>query len=213
MEFSPDKLRYDLPKRKKAGDSGLTSAEMDMLDMFLLVSSMKMQDIWKLVTNDKRSEALIRATSKAFLTSYDSQIYLTERKAQLDAYFKPTKKNAESSIGKEDDTIENRYQRILDEAFREFEKSGFDAKSSEFLLKDAAKKLEMVTTSVAPPLRILAEACHSCRYKAACETHLYDGCKYCKYKSYANKNGVGYTHKDQLDLPKDFYKQIKQEEK
>lgn len=211
MEFSPDKLRYDLPKRKKAGDSGLTSAEMDMLDMFLLVSSMKMQDIWKLVTNDKRSEALIRATSKAFLTSYDSQIYLTERKAQLDAYFKPN--DNDDILGKDIDEIpKDSTNLLLKRAWAEFEKDGFDSKAAELLLKQAMKNMD-IDQEVTPPLRILAEACHSCRYKAACETHLYDGCKYCKYKSYANKNGVKYTHKDQLDLPKDFYKQIKQEEK
>lgn len=211
MEFSPNKLKYDLPKRNKAPDSGLTEAQMNMLDMFILLPFMKFHDIWIMITDEKRSLTAAKNASKAFLTCYDSQIYLTERKAQLDAYFKPN--DSDDILGKDIEEIpKDSTNLLLKRAWAEFEKDGFDSKAAELLLKQAMKNMD-IDQEVTPPLRILAEACHSCRYKAACETHLYDGCKYCKYKAYANKNGVNYTHKDQLDLPKDFYNQINKEEK
>ena len=74
MEFSPNKLKYDLPKRNKAPDSGLTEAQMNMLDMFILLPFMKCHDIWIMITDEKRSLTAAKNASKAFLTCYDSQI-------------------------------------------------------------------------------------------------------------------------------------------
>lgn len=204
MEFSPNELRYELPERKKNPISGLTPKEMDMLDLFILAPFMRFNDIWKMITDDKRSQAAIKASSSAFLISYDSQVYLTDRKSQIDAYFKPDN-NILDNLEEIPADADERIKKMM---WNKIKDGNIDNKAAEWWFKDVLKDRE-VETEVAPPLRILAESCYSCRYKAACETELYDGCKYCKYKKYANKNGVKYTYKDQLDLPKDFYEHLK----
>ena len=51
------------------------------------------------------------------------------------------------------------------------------------------------------PRRYLPAMCSECRYKAFCEQECEDLCELCKYKKYANENGVHYETKEQLINP------------
>lgn len=51
------------------------------------------------------------------------------------------------------------------------------------------------------PRRYLPTMCSECRYKAFCEKECEDLCEICKYKKYANENGVHYETKEQLINP------------
>lgn len=52
------------------------------------------------------------------------------------------------------------------------------------------------------PRRYLPTTCSECRYKAFCEQECEDLCELCKYKKYANENGVHHETKEQLINPK-----------
>lgn len=49
------------------------------------------------------------------------------------------------------------------------------------------------------PRRYLPEMCSQCRYKSFVEEECEDDCQFCKYKKYANENGVEYKPERQLD--------------
>lgn len=206
MSFSPNDMRIKLPKRPSDPTWGLMPSDMDMLDMFILNEFMPFHEIWRLIKDDKRSESSYKNAARGFLKQTDSEAYLIKRKSQIDAYFNPNSIDP-FDIGL-DEIPENAEEILMKKAWKEIDTKGLDSKAAEWWFKELLKGKDEIT-EVAPPLRILAESCHSCRYKAACEENLYDGCKYCKYKVFANENGVKYSHKDQLDLPKDFYTLIK----
>ena len=48
------------------------------------------------------------------------------------------------------------------------------------------------------PRRYLPTMCSECRYKAFCEQECEDLCELCKYKKYANENGIYYKSENQL---------------
>jgi hypothetical protein len=53
--------------------------------------------------------------------------------------------------------------------------------------------------AASPPLRYLPETSNNCRYKIFCENECEDECTICKYRDFANKQGVFYDYKNQLD--------------
>jgi hypothetical protein len=70
------------------------------------------------------------------------------------------------------------------------------------LVKTVLTKLvkDMDTKNAAsPPLRYLPETSNNCRYKIFCENECEDECTICKYRDFANKQGVFYDYKNQLD--------------
>lgn len=51
------------------------------------------------------------------------------------------------------------------------------------------------------PRRYLPETCSGCSYKAFCEQECEDLCVYCKFKAYANEQGVDFPKEKQLEMP------------
>lgn len=197
---------YSYPKPKNKSTDTLSPQEKLMLDMFIFMPNTKFHEIYKMVyPTAKGTPAKIRDDANQILISYAAEAYLKERKAEIDSHIGLTAPDGSEIFDIElKDIPDNAEEILMKKAWKEIEDKGLDSKAAEWWFKDLLKDKD-ASLDVAPPLRILAESCHSCRYKAMAETELYDGCKFCKYKKYANKNGVTYTYKNQLDLPKDFY--------
>lgn len=84
-----------------------------------------------------------------------------------------------------------------------------DSDDPETLVKIADKVglFDEFEKDVETPRRYLPQTCMTgCRYRLFCEDNIANGnivdeCGYCRYKAYANENGVFYDNTRQLDIP------------
>lgn len=184
--------RIDIPKGKPRKDSGLTDQDFLALDMYLLIN-IPFWKIYKMVFNSGKTEASIKNSASALLTSFSSQTYLEERRDQIIKSFNGEEKKEQEEMP------ENFAEIIQKAAWNEFLQKGLhkDNKSAEMLLKKVLSTIES-EEKVEPPIRVLSENCGNCRYKLFVEKNTIDECSICKYKEFGNKNGLSYTYNNQL---------------
>ena len=142
----------------------------------------------------------------ALLTSMDGADYLALRRTQLANHFfgdritkKAPKERDEHGFSKNfNQSVIEKMEAILE-----------DSKSEAYIdaLKLAFNKVSKEISTggmVDPPMRYLPENCTDCRYKNFVETEMaYDECKICRYRDFAHKNDVFFSHQHQLDISLD----------
>lgn len=218
MADEKDLERFDIPKAPKDKMSNLTEAQRMALDLFILMPSLSLYEALQMVFNKDgipKKPVDVRIAAKSLAGTMDTRTYVETRHRQISRFFVGQSVSGNGVFKEERIALSDEQQEKVDltsEAFandvlRKIKEVAYDTddpKNFEALKMIGAKVLKDLEMGKAlePPVRVLAENCRPCRYRIFCEddTKVQDICKVCKYKEYAESNGVSFTHKDQLNI-------------
>lgn len=190
---------FKLPAQPAKKIWSLSAKEMLFLDMTMFLS-LPHGDLYRMTVKSDITDAQCRTRASALMTSFDGKDYLEVRTSQLQEHYWPeAERPKEKKRGKDgfsEDFVPTVIRKLETIVNNPDDPNYFDG------IKVALTKVmkDMETGEMAePPKRYLPEVCGNCRYKNFVEQECIDECKICKYKAYANDNGVAYTFQDQLD--------------
>lgn len=153
------------------------------------------------------TKALVRNQCEQFFASSDVANFLREYRAMLDEADKVQAKSQEPKLEESDEEWENKKQRALrnlaQKGYRLAENLDDEDADIDIVVKlfDKLGWLDNDEVQVESPRRYLPTSCGGCSYKAFCEQECEDLCVYCKFKAYANEQGVDFPKEKQLEMP------------
>lgn len=190
---------------RPSGKYNLSGPDQDALSWYYLSGESQTEVYRKFIRPDlQTSKAALDKLAKAFFAEKEVRKYLSDYEETINALFEPKEKpklveNKELTEDDKQSAIRAVAHQVIDLARR----AGAEDVDIELVIKlmDKLQWLDDKDAAVEPPRRYLAVSCGECRYKAFCEEHCDDLCAVCKYKLYANENGVHYETKEQLTNP------------
>lgn len=209
--------RIPLRPDDKAVCKGLDENERNMLTYYVLFGCTK--DVAFELHNAKRlisaSKVAITKQANQLFGSPQANAYIKAYRDTLERFLAGESKPAEVVDTEQNASDRNKKrkldaaQKIIEYVIKEAQNLGDDGSDPELIVKIADKVglFDSFEQAVEAPRRYLPVSCStSCRYRLFCEENLDNGnmvdeCQYCKYKAYANDNGVVYDNMHQLDIP------------
>lgn len=184
------------------GKWDLPTSHQDALSWYVISREPQAEVYRKFIRPDlQTSKAALDKLAKQFFSDRQVLKYLEQYEKELDALLNPAKpaKKPERELTEADkqSAIRAVANQVIDLARR----AGAEDVDIELVIKlmDKLQWLDDKEAAVEPPKRYLAVSCSlECRYKAFCEQECEDLCEICKYKQYANENGVYYKSENQL---------------
>ena len=183
------------------------SPQMEEAITWHIISGMARTEVYRrFVRPDlETSKTALDKLTKMFFEDKEVKRYMEEYQKTLDDFLNPKDKPKQAKVLTEDemkDRILKGIDKLKEFAFNQadiidtLEEPGEVIKlwKSLGLFGDEEEVIEA-------PRRYLPTMCSECRYKAFCEQECEDLCELCKYKKYANENGVHYETKEQLINP------------
>lgn len=183
------------------GKWNLPTSHQDALSWYVLSKEPQTEVYRKFIRPDlQTSKAALDKLAKMFFADKQVQLYMESYERELDAILNPEKpeKKPERELTEADKqgAIRAVANQVVDLARR----AGTEDVDIELVIKlmDKLQWLDDKEAAVEPPKRYLAITCSECRYKTFIEKECDDICEICKYKQYANENGVQYKSEEQL---------------
>lgn len=183
------------------------SPQMQEAITWHIISGMARTEVYRrFVRPDlETSKTALDKLTKMFFEDKEVKRYMEEYQKTLDDFLNPKEKPKQAKVLTEDemkDRILKGIDKLKEFAFNQadiidtLEEPGEVIKlwKSLGLFGDEEEVIEA-------PRRYLPTMCSECRYKAFCEQECEDLCELCKYKKYANENGVHHETKEQLINP------------
>lgn len=184
------------------GTFKLSQQEQEALSWHI-ISGMSRTDVYRrFIRPDlETSKTALDKLTKMFFEDKEVKRYMEEYQTTLDDFLNPKEKP------KKEVSEEEMKARILKgmEKLREFALNQADVIAT---LEEPGEVIKLWRNLglfgdeeevIEAPRRYLPETCNGgCRYKAFCEKECEDLCEVCKYKQYANENGVYYKSENQL---------------
>ena len=187
---------------RPSGTFKLSQQEQEALSWHIISGMARTEVYRRFVRPDlETSKAALDKLTKMFFEDKEVKRYMEEYQSTLDNFLNPKEKP------KKKVSEEEMKERILKgmEKLREF---ALDQADDIANLEEPGEVIKLWRNLglfgdeeevVEAPRRYLPESCNSgCRYKAFCEKECEDLCEICKYKKYANENGVHYKSENQL---------------
>ena len=185
----------------------LSDAERYALCMFCVFEISKL-DAFKLAHPEVvASKNVLKSRCDEFFASSDVANFIREYRSMLDDVEKIEDNEPKSKPSQED--REERKRRalemladdLIDQIFAL--RAGGQEVDRETIMKmvDRIGWLGDEEVRVESPRRYLPTSCGGCSYKAFCEQECEDLCVYCKFKAYANEQGVDFPKEKQLEIP------------
>ena len=149
------------------------------------------------------SKTALDKLSKMFFEDKEVRRYMEEYQATLSAFLNPQEKPKKVLT---EDEMKDRILKGIDK-LKEF---AFDQAEKIDTIEEPGEVIKLWRSLglfgdeeevIEAPRRYLPAMCSECRYKVFCEQECEDLCELCKYKKYANENGVRYETKEQLINP------------
>lgn len=185
----------------------LSEAERYALCVFCVFETTKL-DAFKLAHPEVvGTKNVLKNRCDEFFASSDVVNFMREYKAYLDGLDKEEKKTQDPKSQESDEEWENKKQRALrnlaQKGYRLAEDLDSEDADVEMVVKVFDKLGWLDNEEVQPeqPRRYLPTSCGECSYKAFCEQECEDLCVYCKFKAYANEQGVDFPKEKQLEMP------------
>ena len=185
----------------------LSEAERYALCVFCVFETTKL-DAFKLAHPEVvGTKNVLKNRCDEFFASSDVVNFMREYKAYLDGLDKEEKKTQYPKSQESDEEWENKKQRALrnlaQKGYRLAEDLDSEDADVEMVVKVFDKLGWLDNEEVQPeqPRRYLPTSCGECSYKAFCEQECEDLCVYCKFKAYANEQGVDFPKEKQLEMP------------
>ena len=187
----------------------LSEAERYALCVFCVFETTKL-DAFKLAHPEVvGTKNVLKSRCDEFFASSDVVNFMREYRAYLDGLDKEEKTEAKANVSQED--REERKRRalemladdLIDQIFAL--RAGGEEVDRETIMKmvDRIGWLGDEEVQQEQPRRYLPQTCSGCSYKAFCEQECEDLCEYCKFKAYANEQGVDYPKEKQLEMPQE----------
>lgn len=200
----PAQVNFKLPPPVKKRMWSLSDKECLFLDMTIFLPLPNWEIFRMVMAKDGATltETLCKTRAAGVTTSMDGKEYLEYRLTQLNNYFYPDEgatKKEKVKIGPDGfpEGLTQKVMILMDDMLNKPNAEGF-SDAFKLAFQKVSKDMDLSNLGE-PPKRYLPEMCKECRYKVFCEGECLDECKICRYRKYANDNGVFYTHKDQLD--------------
>lgn len=206
-------------KRPATNEGTLTAEDMLLCDIFIL-SNLEFWEAYKLVFGETtvykgkvtvKTTQAIKRQAEIYSSRSELREYLEKRSKQLAALvaadgpsISPNKlkevAKSEDGTGFSAGFASNVIRKIEEAVDEPTSPIHFDA------IKLAATKVMKdleVKDNFEPPVRYLPETCSNCRCKKFCEDNCEDLCKLCRYREFAESQGVHYEDNDMLNTIKD----------
>ena len=192
---------------RPTGKYKLSTSDQDALSWYYLSGESQTEVYRKFIRPDlQTSKAALDKLAKAFFADKEVQKYLSDYEATINALFEPKDKPKPTKALTEEEMKERLLKGI--DRMKEFALNQADIIDT---LDEPGEVIKLWRNLglfgeeeevIEAPRRYLPESCNlGCRYKAFCEQECEDLCEICKYKKYANENGVHYETKEQLINP------------
>lgn len=203
--MSVERISGMFPPPKKREDIYLSQIEKNALEVYHF-SNMFFHDIYKMIFNcSDMSDTAIRKAANSLLSRNDAQIYLHDRRVQIERFLATIKGDAGIIAASEDDSedlldehgnFKNEViRKVLVKAAKEAtEKGAVDNKVFEMILNQTLKQQNLKTEGQLP-IMVLAEQCKTCRYRIHIEENYEDVCQQCKYQINSDEK---FNHKTQF---------------
>ena len=185
----------------------LSEAERYALCVFCVFETTKL-DAFKLAHPEVvGTKNVLKNRCDEFFASSDVVNFMREYRAYLDGLDKEEKKAQDPKSQESDDEWEEKKQRALrnlaQKGYRLAENLDDEDADIDVVVKlfDKLGWLDNDEVQQEQPRRYLPTSCGGCSYKAFCEQECEDLCVYCKFKAYANEQGVDFPKEKQLEMP------------
>lgn len=162
----------------------------------------------------KMSKVAISKQANQFFASKEAQAYLKAYRETIDRFLAGESQPVQVADTEQNASDRNKKrklaaaQKIIDYVIKgASEIDMMDDPEAFVKLADKVGLFDDFEQAVEAPRRYLPQSCNQgCRYRLFCEDNIANGnivdeCDYCKYKAYANDNGVIYDNMHQLDIP------------
>ena len=191
---------------RPSGKYNLSSPDQDALSWYFLSGESQTEVYRKFIRPDlQTSKAALDKLAKAFFADKEVRKYLSDYEETINALFEPKEKPKPAKTLTEEE-MKERIMKGIDK-LKEF---AFDQADIIDTLEEPGEVIKLWKSLglfgdeeevVEAPRRYLPVQCLSeCRYRAFVEQECEDLCVYCKYKAYANENGVHYRSEQQLNI-------------
>lgn len=201
--------RIPLRPDDKSACKGLDENERNTLTYYVLFGCSK-EAAFEL-HNAKRlvsaSKIAITRQAEQFFKSPQVKAYIEAYKDTLERFLAGESKPAEVVDTEQNASDRNKKrklaaaQKIIDYVINEANGiAAMEDPESFVKLADKVGLFDSFEQAVEAPRRYLPETCNSCRFYQFCTSDdVIDECQQCRYKAYANENGVYYDHKNMLN--------------
>lgn len=192
-----------IPIRPK-GSFKLSAHEQDAITWHIISGMSRAEVYQRFIRPDlETSKTALDKLSKMFFEDKEVRRYMEEYQVTLNTFLNPQEKPKKELT---EDEMKVRIVKGLDK-LKEFALDQADVIATLDEPGEVIKlwrNLELFGDKedvIEAPRRYLPTMCSECRYKAFCEQECEDLCERCKFKKYANENGVHYETKEQLINP------------
>lgn len=191
---------------------GLKEEERNMLSYYVLFGCTKEYAFERFMLFEyKMSKVAITKQSNQFFASKEAQAYLKAYRDTIDKFVAGESQPTQVVDTEQNASDRNKKrklaaaQKIIDYVIKgASEIDMMDDPETFVKLADKVGLFDDFEQAVESPRRYLPETCGSCRFFQFCTSDdVIDECPRCKYKEYANSQGVYYDHKDMLNQSDD----------
>ena len=196
---------------------GLKEEERNMLSYYVLFGCTREYAFERFMLFEyKMSKVAIAKQSSQFFASKEAQTYLKAYRDTIDRFMAGEKSQEDVQDTEQNASDRNKKrklaaaQKIIDYVIKGANDiEAMDDPEAFVKLADKVGLFDDFEQAVEQPRRYLPQSCsQGCRYRLFCEENLNNGnmvdeCQYCKYKAYANENGVMYDNMHMMDIPSD----------
>lgn len=193
-----------IPMRPK-GAFKLSANQQDAITWHIISGMSRAEVYQRFIRPDlETSKTALDKLSKMFFEDKEVRRYMEEYQATLNAFLDPQEKPKKELT---EDEMKVRILKGLDK-LKEFALNQADVIAT---LDEPGEVIKLWKSLglfgdeeevVEAPRRYLPVQCLSeCRYRAFVEQECEDLCIYCKYRAYANENGIHYKTENQLKIP------------
>lgn len=194
-----------IPMRPKRSFD-LLPEEMDGLSYYVLSGCQREVAFLKFIRPDfigSKATAAVKAAVTQFFSNKEVKDYVEAYKKTIEELLNPAPKKAEKPAGSTEERKARAKTKLVEFAMSLADHIE-DAEDPEAVLKIADKVglLEQEEQVEELPRRYLPVSCQSnCAYRMFCEENTEDMCKYCKYRTYGEENGIHYEKENILSVP------------
>ncbi len=210
--------RIPLRPDDKSACKGLSEEERNLLTYYVIFGCTKDEAflLFNSVRLVRSSKVAITKQASQFFSSKEAQAYLKAYRDTIERFLAGEKPQTEVQDTEQNASDRNKKrklaaaQKIIDYVIKGANDiEAMDDPEAFVKLADKVGLFDDFEAQVEAPRRYLPQSCmQGCRYRLFCEENLNNGnmvdeCQYCKYKAYANENGVVYDNMHLLDVPVD----------
>lgn len=194
------KLIDGFPVGKKRSDSSLTEAEVLCLEMYHWLSLDFIKIYTMVYGQGDKTGFQIKQAAKRLLESGDAQVYLEDRRGQINAVVAGNAPSDDQFLEEDGSFKPEVLRRVRSQMARDVMTKGtIDNKTFELIASQIIKQGNMKDAGRLP-IRVLAEQCSTCRYRLHVEENFEDQCEVCKYQILSVTK---FDHRNQLLIKKE----------